>query len=138
MRVASTVTRELSLQIVAPVDGPNEVTVVMRYDTADPFAVHAVFRVAERQQVAWVFARELLTDGLQEPTGDGDVRIWPAVEAGHDVVCISLCSPDGEALLHAPVDQLVEFLSSAYAVCPRGRELRYLQIDRELAALFAR
>jgi hypothetical protein len=135
--VSSTVTRELSWQVVAPTDGPSQVCVSMRYDTADPYAVHAVFRVTLDQQVAWVFARELLTQGLDQPSGDGDVRIWPASQAGHEVVCIALRSPDGEALLEACADDLVDFLSSAYALCPRGREPQHLKIDRALVAFFA-
>ena len=138
MKVApSTVTRELTLEVVAPIDGPTHVGVAMHYDTADPYAVHAVFRVAPDQQVAWVFARELLSAGLEAPSGDGDVRIWPASHEGCEVVCIALHSPDGDALLHAPVDELAEFLSSAYALCPLGREPQLLQIDRALGALFA-
>lgn len=135
--VSSKVIRELSVRVVAPIDGPDQVGVSMRYDTADPFAVHAVFRVAPDQDVAWVFARELLTRGLDEPAGDGDVRIWPAFDAGRDVVCISLRSPDGEALLQAAADELVEFLSSAYQLCPQGREPVHLKIDRALSAFFA-
>ncbi len=136
--VPSTVTRELSVQVVVPIDGPNEVSVAMRYDTVDPYAVHAVFRVADDQQVAWVFSRELLTEGLDQPSGDGDVRIWPESLQGRDVICISLRSPDGEALLRAPAEALIEFLSSAYALCPRGNERGHLKIDRALKALFAR
>ena len=138
MRVASsTVTREVCVQVVAPIDGPSQVGVSMHYDTADPYAVHAVFRVAAEQQVAWVFARELLSEGLDRHSGDGDVHLWPASDAGHEVVCIALRSPDGEALLQAPADDLVDFLSSTYALCPRGREPHHLQVDRALGAFFA-
>jgi hypothetical protein len=135
--LSSSVTRELIVQVVAPADGPSQVSVAMRYDTADPYAVHAVFRVAADQQVTWVFARELLSTGLDEASGDGDVRIWPASHGGDVVVCIELRSPDGEAVLHARPDDLVDFLDSAYALCPAGNESQHLQIDRALGALFA-
>jgi hypothetical protein len=94
-------------------------------------------RVAPDQYVAWVFARELLAEGLDQPAGDGDVCIWPASNEGREVVCITLRSPDGEALLQARVDAVVEFLAAAYALCARGRETQNLQIDRALGALFA-
>lgn len=135
--VSSTVTRELNMHVVAPSDGPGQVAVSMRYDTADPYAVHAVFRVAADQQIAWVFARELLTQGLDQPSGDGDVNISPASNEGRESVSIMLRSPDGEALIAAPLDDVVEFLSAAYALCPRGRESSHLKIDRALGALFA-
>ena len=135
--LSSSVTRALTAQVLAPLDGPSEVSVVLRYDTADPYAVHAMFHVAVDQQVSWVFARELLAQGMVEVSGDGDVRIWPTLDGGREVVCVVLRSPDGEALLQAPAARLGEFLSAAHALCPRGREARHLQIDRALVALFA-
>jgi Streptomyces sporulation and cell division protein, SsgA len=135
--LSTSITRELTAQVLAPLDGPGEVEVGLRYDTADPYAVHAVFRVSVDQQISWVFARELLAQGMTEPSGDGDVRIWPTSHDGREVVCIVLRSPDGEALLQAPAVQLDEFLSAAYSICARGREARHLQIDRALVALFA-
>ena len=135
--VSSSVTRELSMHVVVPSDGPREVAVSLRYDTADPYAVHCVFRVGPEQQIAWVFARELLSLGLDEPSGDGDVRIGPGCDQVGDVVCITLRSPDGEASLRAATEDVIEFLSAAYALCPRGREPQHLEIDRALVALFA-
>ena len=29
--------------------------------------------------VRWTFGRDLLSGGLCEPTGDGDVHVWPCV-----------------------------------------------------------
>jgi hypothetical protein len=135
--LSSSVTRELTVQVLAPLDGPGEVSVDLSYDTADPYAVRAMFRVASDQQVAWVFARELLAQGMTEAAGDGDVRFWPSWADGRKVVCIVLRSPDGEALLQTQSVELVEFLNASFALCPRGRESRHLQIDRALVALFA-
>jgi Streptomyces sporulation and cell division protein, SsgA len=135
--LSTAITRELTAQVLAPLDGPDEVEVCLRYDTADPYAVHALFRVSVDQQVSWVFARELLAQGMAEPSGGGDVRIWPTSRDGRGVVCIVVRSPDGEALLQAQAVQLGEFLSAAYALCARGREARHLRIDRALVALFA-
>jgi len=135
--VSATVTREFSVAIIAPDDGPSRVSVAMHYVTADPFAVRARFQVAVDQQITWVFARELLAEGLDRAAGDGDVRIWPAVRAGREVVGIALRSPDGEALLQARAEALVDFLTATYALCPRGRESQHLEIDRALGALFA-
>jgi Streptomyces sporulation and cell division protein, SsgA len=134
--VSSTVTREISVAIIAPDDGPSQVSVAMLYDTADPFAVHAQFQVALDQQITWVFSRELLAEGLDRASGDGDVRIWPNLDEGRDVVGIALRSPDGEALLQAGAEGLVDFLTATYALCPRGRESSHLEIDRALDALF--
>ncbi|MDX6233879.1 MAG: hypothetical protein QOH68_2956 [Nocardioidaceae bacterium] len=135
--LSSSVTRELTVQVLAPLDGPSEVSVGLHYDTTDPFAVRAMFRVTSDQQVSWVFARELLAQGMTEASGDGDVRIWPTWADGREVVRIVLRSPDGEALLQTESVELLEFLTTSFALCPRGHESRHLQIDRALVALFA-
>jgi hypothetical protein len=134
--VSSSVTRQITLQVVAPTDGPSHVFVLLRYDIEDPYAVHAVFHVAADDDLLWVFGRELLTAGLDQPSGEGDVRIWPDCDAGRDVVLITLRSPDGEASLSASADDIVEFLNAAYALCPRGGEAQHLKIDHALGALF--
>jgi hypothetical protein len=135
--LSSSVTRELTVQVLAPLDGPSEVSVDLHYDTTDPFAVRAMFRVTSDQQVSWVFARELLAQGMTEASGEGDVRIWPTWADGREVVRIVLRSPDGEALLQTESVELLEFLTTSFALCPRGHESRHLQIDRALVALFA-
>jgi len=134
-RVPTTVTRELTVQLVAPGDGSVALPVVLHYDLADPYAVHATFRTGSGEGVAWVFARELLTLGVHRPTGDGDVRVWPSWSAGAEVVFIGLTSPDGEALLQAPTRDLVDFLGHTYSLCAQGQERQHLDVDRAIQAL---
>jgi hypothetical protein len=135
--VPSTVTRELTVELVAPGDGSIPLPVVLHYDVGDPYAVHATFRTGQGEGVAWVFARELLTLGVHRPCGDGDVRVWPSWTAGTEVVFIALASPDGEALLQAPSADLVDFLGRTYALCPQGQEREHLDLDRAIEALLA-
>ena len=47
----------------------------------------------EGVEVCWTFARELLLDGQYEPTGDGDVHVWPCLSPRGDAVVIR--GPDG-------------------------------------------
>jgi hypothetical protein len=133
----TTVTRELTVHLVAPDDGVVPLPVVMHYDVADPYAVHATFRTGHGDGVSWVFARELLTLGVHRAAGEGDVRVWPSWNAGTEVVFIALTSPDGEALLQAPTAELVDFLSTTYALCPQGEERQHLDMDRAIQALLA-
>src|SRR4051795_13355679 len=133
----STVTREVMVQLVAPGDGSVSLPVVLHYDTADPYAVHATFRTGQGDGVSWVFARELLTMGVQRPAGDGDVRVWPSWTGGSEVVFIGLTSPDGEALLQAPTRDTVDFLGRSYALCPEGQERSHLDLDRAIQVLLA-
>lgn len=133
--VPTTVTRELTVQLVAPGDGNVSLPVVLHYDIADPYAVHATFRTGQDEGVSWVFARELLTLGVHRASGDGDVRVWPSWSAGAEVVFIGLTSPDGEALLQAPTRDLVDFLGRTYTLCAQGQEADHLDIDSAIEAL---
>lgn len=134
-RVPTSITRELTVQLVAPGDGTISLPVVLHYDVTDPYAVHATFRTGQGEGVSWVFARDLLTHGVHQPAGDGDVRVWPSWSSGSEVIFIGLTSPDGEALLQAPTRQLVDFLGSSYALCPEGQECEHLDLDRAIDAL---
>lgn len=133
--VPTTVTRELTVQLVAPGDGSVFLPVVLHYDVSDPYAVHANFRTGQGDGVSWVFARELLTQGIHLASGDGDVRVWPSWSAGNEVVFIGLTSPDGEALLQAPTRELLDFLDRTYALCASGQEFDHLDVDRAIESL---
>lgn len=133
--VPTTVTRELTVQLVAPGDGSVALPVVLHYDVTDPYAVHATFRTGTGEGVSWVFARELLTLGVHRPAGDGDVRVWPSWNAGSEIVFVGLTSPDGEALLQAPTRDLVDFLGRTYRLCAQGQEPEHLDLDGAIMAL---
>lgn len=138
--LSTTVTRELTLRVLEPTDGPRSVPVVLRYATADPWAVHATFLVGRGQEIAWLFGRELLAAGLTRRVGAGDVRIGPAPDDGAgfpahpDWVHLQLRSPDGSACLAARPEDLAEFLRSTYDVCPRGGENDHVDWDGALAS----
>ena len=106
----TTVSCELHLRLVVSSESSLPVPAGLRYDTADPYAVHATFHTGAEETVEWVFARDLLAEGLHRPTGTGDVRVWPSRSHGQGVVCIALSSPEGEALLEAPARALESFL----------------------------
>lgn len=133
-----TATREVQVQLVAPDEGAVvPLPMVLHYDSADPFAVHATFRTGKGEGVSWVFARDLLTLGVHRPTGDGDVRVWPSSTGGREVVYIGLNSPDGEALLEAPSAAVIDFLGRSYAIVAHGKECDYLDVDGVIEALLA-
>jgi hypothetical protein len=110
---------------------------VLRYDTADPFAIEAVFRPLGHDEVLWCFARELLMEGIDGPVGQGDVRVWPSTGDAAEMLRIALISPDGEALLQVALREVFDFLSHTYALCPRGSEPGHLDLDRVLRELLA-
>lgn len=129
------VTAELELRLVVP--GSNSLPVVadMSYEACDPYAVHVAFHTGQNEVVEWVFARQLLTDGVTHPVGEGDVQVWPSHSSGRPVVCLALSSPSGRALFEAPLSELVEFLTKTYAAVPTGSESDYVDLDAELSLL---
>jgi hypothetical protein len=107
----------------------------LRYDIADPYAVTLAFPL-EDGDITWTFGRDLLLDGLYEPTGMGDVHIWPCVDSeGHAVVIIELQSFGTEALIQARLSDLHPFVDRATALVPPGTESAYVDVDTAVAAI---
>jgi len=93
-----------------------------RFDAADPWAVTMILATVAGP-VDWTFARDLLVDGQYEPTGDGDVHVWPCLSpSGEAVVIVELDSPSGETLLQFPTRAIQDFVSSALETVPQGAE----------------
>ena len=107
------------------------------FDHADPYAV-VMHLEARSGTVVWTFARELLTEGLYEPVGDGDVQVWPCLSStGEAVVIIELRSPDGMALIQAPSRTVHDFVARAEAVVPIGQETSHLALDSLISQLLS-
>jgi hypothetical protein len=137
MNPISTVTTELELRLVVP-GGPSlPVLAGLRYQADDPWAVRVTFQTGgeEDGSVEWMFARQLLTDGLRATVGEGDVRVWPSLADGERVVNLAMASPSGSALFEIDRDALVEFLQQTYLAVPTGSEEDVVDLDAELALL---
>lgn len=109
------------------------VEVRMSYDPADPLAV--TMRVAgEAREESWVFARDLLSDGLRSmvPVGDGAIQ----VQATSVLTEVSHLREDGSVeMLRLPWWNTREFIRLTHTVVPRGHE--DLDIDSWLDDLTA-
>lgn len=126
---------EVAFRLVVP-DGPVlPVRACLRYDPADPYAVHVVFQGGPAGEVSWSFARQLLMDGLREPAGMGDVRAWPWQGVDGPVIALALSSPDGHALFELPRGVLSDFVTRTLVAVPFGTEDRHLDLDAAVAAL---
>jgi hypothetical protein len=128
------VTTALDLRLVLGSDRAVVVPATFDYDPAEPFAVTATVATAEGD-VTWIFARDLLDQGLTEPSGEGDVAVWPSRSHGAAVVCVALSSPSGQALLEADRIRLESFLRLSYQMVPAGEESEHLDLDGALDAL---
>ena len=120
--------------LLAPRTPAVPVKVELRYDTRDPYAVVAAFRTGRAGWVEWVYARDLLADGLLADAGDGDVRIRPSVE-DPEAVLIELNSPSGHAMFEASAQELADFLDRPYDVVLPGNEHLWVDVDDALTHL---
>ena len=93
---------------------------------------------ARSGSVTWTFARELLAEGLYDPSGDGDVQVWPCLShTGEAVVIIELCSPDGTAMLQTPSRAVQAFVASIYEPSRPAARAPTSSIDALVAQLLA-
>ena len=135
----ASVQTELELRLVVP-GGPSlPVLAGLRYDANDPWAVRVAFHTGGEGDgiVEWMFARQLLTDGVAKTVGEGDVRVWPSVHGSERVVNLAMASPSGSALFEIDRDALVEFLQQTYLAVPTGSEEEVVDLDAELALLLS-
>ncbi|WP_046500081.1 SsgA family sporulation/cell division regulator [Streptomyces odonnellii] len=131
------VERDLELRLVLSPERGIPVPARLTYRTDDPYAVHITFHTGSDTPVKWNFARELLVEGVFRPCGHGDVRIWPTRIDGRGVLCVALSSPDGDALLEAPLVAVSAWLERTLRIVPPGTESEQLGIDDGLARLLA-
>src|SRR5688572_19289804 len=131
------VTRVVTLEPIDSTGAATPLETELTYDPRDPFAMSATFMTVAGQ-VRWTFGRDLLIGGLYEPTGDGDVHVWPCLDnQAHSVVIIELCSPDGEALVQARTVDITSFVEAMTQLVTPGSEAHLLDVDGTIAAILA-
>ena len=132
MNTSAIVAAELGLRLVVPEHGGVPLTASLYYRGDDPYAIRMAFHVGTDDPVEWIFARDLLAEGLDGTAGDGDVRVWPSTAAHRDVLNLALSSPFGQAHFEAPLTALTGFLLRTFEVVPAGREGEFIDIEGEL------
>lgn len=93
------------------------------YFTRDPYTMTVAFRVGKHDWVEWSFARDLLREGLRQPTGEGDVRIRPAA---HHTVVLELVAPSGHAEFDVAAADVHRVLAATEALVAPGHEDRFI------------
>ena len=138
MDSGTTVSAELGLMLVVPQHTTVPLVASLFYSGDDPYAVRMAFHVGTDEPVEWIFARDLLSAGMAEPAGEGDVRAWPSSGDGEAVLNIVLSSPFGQAHFEAPTTAMAEFLRRTYDAIPAGHEGDFIDIGGELDSLLWR
>lgn len=114
-------------------DAVTPVTTRWTYDSTEPFAVTVAFATERGHWIEWVFARELLVDGLTEPSGEGDLRVAP--DDDPDILVLEIHAPSGSAVFVLDRYDSEEFLARTLELVPAGSESTHFDIDRLLAEL---
>jgi hypothetical protein len=134
--MSTTVSAELGLRLVASQRTTVPLMASLLYSSDDPYAIHIVFSDQAGEPFEWIFARDLLSTGIRERGGLGDVTVWPSAgSAGGvpgSVLNIELTSPFGQAHLEASVRRISDFLRRTYQIIPAGQECDHIDIEAEL------
>ncbi|UYQ63245.1 SsgA family sporulation/cell division regulator [Streptomyces peucetius] len=114
------------------------IPVELGYETGDPYAVRMTFHLPGDAPVTWAFGRELLLDGINWPSGDGDVHIAPVGPESLSDVHIRLRVGQDSALFRAGAAPLVAFLDRTDKLLPMGQELTLGDFDVNLEEALGR
>ncbi|GHJ41831.1 SsgA family sporulation/cell division regulator [Streptomyces sp. TS71-3] len=133
--MSTVIEQAVEARLVAAAPRMPTVSATLHYDRSDPFAVRMTFPAAatlEGVEVCWTFARELLDDGMEDASGEGDVHIRPY---GYDRTVLEFHAPEGTALVHVRSHELRRFLRRTHTLVPAGEEGQHLDLDQDLDQL---
>lgn len=109
----------LALPVDDPRYGPTQLAVDLSWTDTNPLAVTLI--AYGPNPVVWVFARDLLHDGLLSEAGVHEVFARPCA-ADRSCVEVELLSPSGHCVLRLNRDAVQKFLWRSFMQVPRGEE----------------
>jgi len=122
-------TEAIHAELVALYDGTTPVRSRWSYRADHPYTVTAAFQTDRDRWVEWAFSRDLLVEGLDGPSGLGDVRMHPEAERGLNMLVVEIESPEGYAVLELDHDGVASFLEATAGVVPLGEEEAHFDVD---------
>lgn len=113
--------------------GHHDVPIELIYDPSDPWAIVMIPKA--QQSVPWVFARDLLDEGLVtrqdgERTGEGDVVFC---RTSYEILTVTLRTPWGRADIKMSAEILIDFLEDTFEQVGAGKESSLIEWDVELS-----
>jgi hypothetical protein len=137
---SSSASAELAFRLIVPQQTIVPLVASLYFSSEDPYAIRIAFHVGLDEPVEWIFARELLANGLKGRDGLGDVRVWSAPATGRGAMAeqalhIELSSPFGEAHFEASIPDISDFLRRTYRIVPVGEEAGFVDVEAELTNL---
>ena len=127
--------QDVDLACVDPWGRSVDVPTTLAYRKHDPYAVTLTFH-SSAGDVEWIVARTVLLHGLASPAGEGDVKVYPSIDADANAVAVlDFSSPDGRLMAQADTRELQAFLVRTFAAVPVGAESEHLDMDALIAGL---
>ena len=131
---------EISAHVVvdnAGMSGHGHMTVLgLAWRKEDPLAVNLTLAAQPDHpslpRGEWAVLRDFLRYGVEEPTGDGYVRMRPGIEG---LVVLELLGEAKPYILQVPADVICEFLDATEVIVPTGSEAGDEVIDALIARL---
>ncbi|MFH8491001.1 SsgA family sporulation/cell division regulator [Streptomyces longisporoflavus] len=123
----------VTVYVGGPDKPPAPLPAQLHYDLTDPCAVRLSLGAPLTRPVDWVFARSLLAEGRQLPTGIGDVQVTPVNTSRPPRVRLDLRTAAGAAVIEIAATDVTAFLEQSFAVVPPGAESAYIDLDRAVA-----
>lgn len=133
--MSTVIDQPVEARLVAAAPRMPSIPATLHYDRRDPFAICMTFpapATLEGVEVCWTFARELLSTGMEEPIGQGDVRVRPY---GYERTVLEFHAPEGTAVVHVRSGELIRFLEATEELVPVGLEQLRLNLDHDLVEL---
>ncbi|SEN88898.1 SsgA family sporulation/cell division regulator [Actinacidiphila rubida] len=129
------VTCEVVVRVVVAGEPQVSLPASFHYHRADPYAVRLAIGTKCSGTVDWVFARDLLWEGMSRPVGEGAVLVSPRSSARGPVVRIIVRSPAGSAMFDIRTAAVADFLHRAHRLVPPGTEGSHTDIDHLVTLL---
>ncbi|MEU9044897.1 MULTISPECIES: SsgA family sporulation/cell division regulator [unclassified Kitasatospora] len=102
-----------------------------RFDRDTPVLVSVTLTPPRGRSVTWRISRELLYRGLSEPSGEGDVRIWPVPGERGELAWLRLASRETSAVLELPVAALAQWFEATYRLVSAEQTRKAAELDWE-------
>ncbi|MFE6774505.1 SsgA family sporulation/cell division regulator [Streptomyces sp. NPDC057702] len=129
------ISHEITVYVAVADHPPTGLPARLRYHRKDPYAVCLSLGGTATGTVDWVFARALLSEGLGNPVGVGDVLVRPQRRGHRHWVRVIVRSTAGYALLDIATTAVRAFLDQTELLVPTGAEGRHIDLDRLIAEL---
>jgi hypothetical protein len=133
-------TRMTSATVQPRRPGERITVLTLSWRLEDPMAVHLIVRSTPDHPAlprgSWIVLRDFLRYGLEEPTGDGEVRIHPDLLG--DRVQLRLARAGRPAWISAPCSVVRSFLDQTDTLDPTGEARSAEALERVIAQLLHR